>query len=142
MAVCLEDDNLACLSHLDEDALLGSIRLRYLSGRIYTFVGDILLAVNPFRLLPQLYSRETSYLYKRSQRKLPPHVFALAQRAYNAMLTSGRNQVCVISGESGAGKTESSKFFIQQVAALINKGRQAFIYFTQFTLHPTQTVKE
>ena len=109
------DDQLADLSQLDEETLLVALQRRYAANHIYTYVGDILVAVNPFCLLSELYSRQTSHLYRRPPGKLPPHVFAIAEQTYSSMLTSGNSQVCVVSGESGAGKTESSKFFIQQV---------------------------
>lgn len=113
-----EEDNLISLAELSEEALLGSISDRYSRGRIYTDVGDILVAVNPFRELgSSYYGEEVSIRYSRSGswERLPPHVYGLAARAFTGVLHSKKDQVCVISGESGAGKTESSKLVMQQV---------------------------
>ena len=110
-----ESDNLASLVELDERSLLESIEKRYVSGKVYTDVGDILLAVNPFKELP-IYSEEWSKVYSvASLDDLSPHIFGVAARAFNALIQTKKNQVCVISGESGAGKTESTKLIIHQV---------------------------
>ncbi|XP_027490984.1 myosin-IIIb-like isoform X1 [Corapipo altera] len=114
--------DLAALSELDEAALLSGLRERFLSQHIYTDIGDILIAVNPFQPLP-LYGREVSERYQRLQTdSLPPHIFAVAGRAYHAMLGrrggGPRNQCILVSGESGAGKTESAKLLLQQIMNL------------------------
>lgn len=113
-----EEDNLTSLADLSEKSLLDAISSRYSRDTIYTDVGDILVAVNPFRQLEESYYSEDAskkYAADGSWDKLPPHIYAVAARAFTAMLHSKKNQICVISGESGAGKTESSKLVIQQV---------------------------
>ncbi|XP_068857704.1 myosin-IIIb-like [Aphelocoma coerulescens] len=114
--------DLAALAELDEAALLAGLRERFLQQHIYTDIGDILVAMNPFQPLP-LYGREVSERYRRLQTDaLPPHIFAVASRAYHSMLGRGgggpRNQCILISGESGAGKTESTKFLLQHIMNL------------------------
>lgn len=111
-------DNLTTLTQLTEHTLLTALQTRYQDNSIYTDVGDILIAVNPFKLLP-LYSEEWSHAYSRIDvNSLAPHIFKVASRAYNAMVSDRKDQVCVISGESGAGKTESAKFIMHQVSYL------------------------
>ena len=113
-----EEDNLTSLADLSERSLLDAISSRYSRDIIYTDVGDILVAVNPFRELEEYFYNEDAskkYATDGSWDKLPPHIYAVAARAFTAMLHSKKNQICVISGESGAGKTESSKLVIQQV---------------------------
>ncbi|KAJ7417754.1 myosin-IIIb [Willisornis vidua] len=120
--------DLAVLAELDEAALLAGLRERFLSQHIYTAVGDILIAMNPFEPLP-LYGREVAERYRRLQTdSLPPHIFAVAARAYHAMLGRGgggpRNQCILISGESGAGKTESAKLLLQHIMNLCKGNSQ------------------
>lgn len=115
-----EGDNLTSLAELNESSLLESISKRYAAGKIYTDVGDILVAVNPFRQI-SIYSDEWSRTYAQRSNDLQylsPHIYVTAGRALTALVHSKKNQVCVISGESGAGKTESTKLIIQQVSAL------------------------
>uniref|UniRef100_A0A674AIW9 Myosin-IIIb-like n=1 Tax=Salmo trutta TaxID=8032 RepID=A0A674AIW9_SALTR len=127
MEVLLHED-LAALSDLDEQSLLESLSQRFRQDRIYTYIGDILVAINPFKYLP-LYEKEVSERYKYHEKtKLPPHIFAVADRAYQSMLgrlaTGPRNQCIVISGESGAGKTESTKLLLRQIMELCRANSQ------------------
>ena len=110
-----DSDNLTGLSELNETSLLKSIKKRYESDSIYTDVGDILVAVNPFREL-SIYQEPWSQAFRRPDvSALAPHIYRVAARAFNSMVQGKKDQVCVISGESGAGKTESAKFIMQQV---------------------------
>ena len=110
-----EEDNLTVLPELNETSLLAKIGQRYHIDRIYTDVGDILVAVNPFRRLPIYDDRWSAAYTSPDAGKMVPHVYRVAARAFTSMIHSKRDQVCVISGESGAGKTESAKRIMQQV---------------------------
>jgi myosin heavy subunit len=115
----LDSDNLTSLQELTEKALLSATKHRYSCNQIYTDVGDILVAVNPFQDLP-LYGEEWSKAYSRPDVSgLAPHIYRVAARAFNAMVQGKKDQVCVISGESGAGKTESAKFIMYQVSVYL-----------------------
>ncbi|XP_066507913.1 myosin-IIIb isoform X2 [Hoplias malabaricus] len=121
-------EDLASLSDLDEKSLLESLTGRFSRNHIYTYIGDILVAVNPFKQLP-LYEKEVSERYKcHEKRSLPPHIYAVADRAYQSMLgrlgTGPKNQCIVISGESGAGKTESTKLLLRQLMELCRANSQ------------------
>uniref|UniRef100_A0AAY4AW28 Uncharacterized protein n=1 Tax=Denticeps clupeoides TaxID=299321 RepID=A0AAY4AW28_9TELE len=89
-----------------------------------TYIGDILVALNPFKYLP-LYEKEVGRPLKSA---LPPHIFAVADRAYQSMLgrlaAGPKNQCIVISGESGAGKTESTKLLLRQIMELCKANSQ------------------
>lgn len=110
-----ETDNLTTLPELTQRTLLDAIKERYSRDLIYTDVGDILVAVNPFCALP-IYDRTWSEGFSRPELTgLLPHIYKTAARAYNALVQAKKDQVCVISGESGAGKTESAKLIMRQV---------------------------
>ncbi|XP_069482878.1 myosin-IIIb-like [Ambystoma mexicanum] len=114
--------DLASLPELDEPQLLEHLRGRFLEDQVYTYIGDILIAINPFRTLP-IYEKSVSEKYRNHEKNsLPPHIFAVADRAYQAMrgrlATGPKNQCIVISGESGAGKTESTKLLLRQIMEL------------------------
>ncbi|RUS88469.1 hypothetical protein EGW08_003727, partial [Elysia chlorotica] len=111
-------ENLALLEVLDEESIVEQLSLRYAQDEIYTYIGDILLAVNPFISLP-IYSDELAGRYMHSRKSdNSPHIFAVADHAYQMMMHNRRNQCIVISGESGAGKTESANFLVQQLTQL------------------------
>ncbi|XP_071844777.1 myosin-IIIb-like isoform X2 [Apostichopus japonicus] len=118
-----DTDDLATLSNLEEKSLLEELKARYGKNKIYTYIGDILVAVNPYKDL-DLYNKETSERYKGKRRRdNPPHLFAVADSSYQSLITGNtvsgkRNQCIVISGESGAGKTESTKLIIKQLTEL------------------------
>ncbi|KAM6449878.1 myosin-IIIa-like [Liasis olivaceus] len=111
-------DDLATLEVLDENTVAEQLQKSYTRDQIYTYVGDILIAVNPFRNV-DLYSTKHSRLYMGAKRTgNPPHIFAMADTAYQSMVTYRSNQCIVISGESGAGKTQSSHLLVQQLTVL------------------------
>ncbi|XP_069780300.1 myosin-IIIa isoform X2 [Narcine bancroftii] len=121
-------EDLATLSQMDETILLEVLSRRFQRDQIYTYIGDILVAINPFKYLP-LFEKSESEKYKScSKDSLPPHIFAVANRAFQSMLgrlATGRNNQCiVISGESGAGKTESTKLLLRQIMELCKGNSQ------------------
>lgn len=109
------------MSDLSEASLLENLRRRYEKEFIYTYVGPILIAINPYKPLDAVYSeaKMTEY-YGKTMGMLPPHVFALADHAYTQLIQGGAldpaNQSIIISGESGAGKTETTKIIMQYLA--------------------------
>ncbi|MEQ2171732.1 hypothetical protein GOODEAATRI_013806, partial [Goodea atripinnis] len=109
-------DDMIKLGDMTEAALLRNLMLRHKRGHIY--VSSVLVAVNPYQDFP-IYSAEQVQLYH-SQKlgELPPHIFAVAESCYFNMTRHFRNQCCIISGESGAGKTESTKLILQYLAAV------------------------
>ncbi|XP_024085498.1 unconventional myosin-IXa-like isoform X2 [Cimex lectularius] len=118
-----EYPDLCQLPDLNEQTLLDNLRARFKAEHIYTYVGSILIAVNPFKFYP-IYNPKYVKLYqnRRMGPELPPHIFAVADSAYHCMLRNKRNQCIVISGESGSGKTESTNFLLHHLTALSQKG--------------------
>ncbi|CAG0922973.1 unnamed protein product [Notodromas monacha] len=100
--------------YLNEATLLNNVRLRYLKDKIYTYVGNILVAVNPYNDIQDLYSTQSISRYRgKSLGLLPPHVFAIADKAFRDMKVLSQSQSMIVSGESGAGKTESTKYILR-----------------------------
>ena len=121
-----ELDDLIQLKDLSEFALLYKLRMRYNSGKIYTRVGAVLVAVNPYQSLP-IFSEETIMEYVEHEgdaRELDPHVFGIASCAYTLLLESGVNQAFLVSGESGAGKTETTKLVLKVSTTPLSKHTQ------------------
>ncbi|KAF8634039.1 hypothetical protein AX17_004304 [Amanita inopinata Kibby_2008] len=111
-------EDIADLTFLNEASVVHNLRLRYGSGAIYTYSGLFLVAINPYQNLP-LYSDAIIQQYRNKRRdENPPHVFAVAERAWINMGEERENQSILITGESGAGKTESTKKVIQYLAAI------------------------
>ncbi|XP_077949504.1 myosin VIa isoform X3 [Gasterosteus aculeatus] len=117
------EDNCS-LMYLNEATLLNNVRVRYSKDKIYTFVANILIAVNPYYDLPKLYSPETISKYRgRSLGTLPPHVYAIADKAYRDMKVLKMSQSIIVSGESGAGKTENTKFVLRYLTSSYGTGQ-------------------
>nr|XP_043636269.1 myosin-9-like isoform X2 [Erigeron canadensis] len=107
------------LSYLHEPGVLQNLATRYQLNEIYTYTGNILIAVNPFKRLPHLYDAKMMERYKGAAiGELDPHVFAIADAAFRAMVNEGKSNSILVSGESGAGKTETTKMLMQYLAYL------------------------
>ncbi|XP_074658425.1 myosin-VIIa-like [Tubulanus polymorphus] len=106
------------LGDLHESGILRNLYIRYKDNLIYTYTGSILVAVNPYQILP-IYTSEQIKMYRdRKIGELPPHIFAIADNSYYNMRRYSQDQCIIISGESGAGKTESTKLILQFLAAI------------------------
>jgi myosin heavy subunit len=117
--------NLSQLREISEDSILCALNARYQAGDIYTFVGDILIALNPL-VDCGLYTPEHHNAYGAGDTTTTaPHIFATARAAYTAMVTLNSSQCCVISGESGAGKTETAKLFVRHILLMAAGGGSA-----------------
>ncbi len=112
------------LSHLNEASVLHNLRVRYDDDLIHTYSGLFLVVVNPYKWLP-IYTEELIQYYSGKRRAdVHPHVYAVADEAYRAMLRNKANQSILITGESGAGKTENTKKVIQYLATIAGKATQ------------------
>ncbi|XP_075474640.1 myosin-17-like [Primulina tabacum] len=112
-------DDMTKLSYLHEPGVLQNLAARYELNEIYTYTGNILIAINPFQRLPHLYDTHMMEQYKgASLGELSPHVFAIADVSYRAMINDGKSNSILVSGESGAGKTETTKMLMRYLAHL------------------------
>ena len=110
-------DDLTQLQHLNEPAVLHSLQMRFDVDKIYTFTGPILISVNPFKRLPGMYDDETLEEFIRTKSTTKPHVFATANSAFKGICEEGKCQTVLISGESGAGKTVSTRYVMKYLAS-------------------------
>ncbi|UNI23673.1 class II myosin [Purpureocillium takamizusanense] len=110
--------DLTLLSKVSNEAINDNLKKRFEGGEIYTYIGHVLVSVNPFRDLG-IYTDHVLESYKGKNRlEMPPHVFAIAESAYYNMKAYSDNQCVIISGESGAGKTEAAKRIMQYIASV------------------------
>ncbi|XP_038987195.1 myosin-17-like isoform X1 [Phoenix dactylifera] len=115
-------DDMTKLSYLHEPGVLQNLTTRYELNEIYTYTGNILIAINPFQSLPHLYDTHMMEQYKGAAfGELSPHVFAVADVAYRAMRNEGKSNSILVSGESGAGKTETTKMLMRYLAYLCGR---------------------
>ena len=118
-------DDMTQLSYLNEPGVLHNLKDRYSLDSIYTYTGSILIAVNPFYPVPQLYGEHMMYSYRdRMLGELSPHVYAIAEEAFRQMSQYNKSQSVLISGESGAGKTETSKLIMNYLAFVGGHSKQ------------------
>ncbi len=109
-------EDCAELSPLDEASVLRNLCKRYDHDLIYTYSGLFLLAINPYKRIP-LYTPEMINIYRECRRtEVGPHIFSVSDEAYRSMLNDRQDQSILLTGESGAGKTENAKKVIQYIA--------------------------
>eukprot|EP00002_Diphylleia_rotans_P012413 TRINITY_DN2428_c0_g1_i1.p1 TRINITY_DN2428_c0_g1~~TRINITY_DN2428_c0_g1_i1.p1 ORF type:complete len:1093 (+),score=254.33 TRINITY_DN2428_c0_g1_i1:94-3372(+) len=114
-------DDMTLLAKLKNEEISSNLRLRHQHGIIYTYIGPVLISVNPFRNL-DIYSDEILREYgNRSRTEMPPHVYAISEESYRNMMNEQEHQCIIISGESGAGKTEAAKKIVHYISEISGK---------------------
>ena len=117
-------DDMADLTYLGDPCVLWNSVIRYMNKLIYTYSGLFCIAINPYERYA-IYTLRTMELYVGKRRnECPPHIFAIAEGAYQGMALSGVNQSILITGESGAGKTENTKKVISYFATICSSGKR------------------
>ncbi|XP_072775726.1 unconventional myosin-Ia isoform X4 [Taeniopygia guttata] len=116
--------DLVLLDPLTEESLVQTLRERFRRRDIYTYIGNVVISVNPYTSLP-IYTPEKVEEYRNcSFFAVKPHIYAIADDAYRSLRDRDRDQCILITGESGAGKTEASKLVMSYVAAVSSKGEE------------------
>ncbi|KAL6455975.1 hypothetical protein MHYP_G00358260, partial [Metynnis hypsauchen] len=112
-------EDMSALAELHEAAIMHNLHQRYQKDHIYTNIGSILAAVNPYKQISGLYDLSAVELYSQHHLgELPPHIFAVANESYRCLWKRHDSQCVLISGESGAGKTESTKLLLQFLSVM------------------------
>ena len=133
--------DLTLISKISNEAINDNLKKRFQNGEIYTYIGHVLVSVNPFRDLG-IYTDQVLDSYRGKNRlEAPPHVFAIAESAYYNMKAYNENQCVIISGESGAGKTEAAKRIMQYIAN-VSGGRDSNIQQTKDMVLATNPLLE
>ena len=112
------------LNYLHEASILENLRLRFKASKPYTYVGIICIAINPYRWFPQIYTEQMQDQYAgvmENRRELEPHVYSTSALAYRDLSSFSRPQSILVSGESGAGKTETVKIMLSHIAHVSGK---------------------
>ncbi|RZB40752.1 myosin heavy chain, muscle isoform X13 [Asbolus verrucosus] len=111
-------EDMSNLTYLNDASVLHNLKQRYYNQLIYTYSGLFCVAINPYKRFP-VYTNRCAKLYRGKRRnEVPPHIFAISDGAYVNMLTNHENQSMLITGESGAGKTENTKKVIAYFATV------------------------
>ncbi|KAM9328849.1 unconventional myosin-If [Gastrophryne carolinensis] len=110
------------LSKITEDAIVENLKKRYMDDYIFTYIGSVLISVNPFKQMPYFTDREIDLYQGAAQYENPPHIYALTDNMYRNMLIDSENQCVIISGESGAGKTVAAKYIMGYISKVSGGG--------------------
>ncbi|XP_061573807.1 myosin IEb isoform X2 [Cololabis saira] len=117
-------DDMVLLSKISEEGITDNLKKRYMDDYIFTYIGPVLISVNPFKQLPYFTDREVELYQGAAQYENPPHIYALADNMYRNMMIDNENQCVIISGESGAGKTVAAKFIMSYVSKVSGGGQK------------------
>nr|XP_038934957.1 unconventional myosin-If isoform X1 [Rattus norvegicus] len=115
-------DDMVLLPQITEDAIVSNLRKRFMDDYIFTYIGSVLISVNPFKQMPYFTDREIDLYQGAAQYENPPHIYALTDNMYRNMLIDCENQCVIISGESGAGKTVAAKYIMGYISKVSGGG--------------------
>merc|ERR1712223_293081 len=117
-------DDMASLTYLNDACVLWNSVVRYKNELIYTYSGLFCIAINPYKRFP-IYTQRAMEIYIGKRRsECPPHIFGVAEGSYQGMMNLSKNQSILITGESGAGKTENTKKVIPYFASIGATGKK------------------
>eukprot|EP00092_Neocalanus_flemingeri_P052340 GFUD01061174.1.p1 GENE.GFUD01061174.1~~GFUD01061174.1.p1 ORF type:complete len:1149 (-),score=317.13 GFUD01061174.1:56-3502(-) len=118
-------DDLVLLSQVSESAICENLKKRFMEDWIFTYIGPVLISVNPFKAMSYFTDKEIEMYQGAATYENPPHVYALADNMYRNMTIDNENQCVIISGESGAGKTVAAKFIMDYISKISGGGDRA-----------------
>uniref|UniRef100_A0A6B2KXX5 Myosin motor domain-containing protein n=1 Tax=Arcella intermedia TaxID=1963864 RepID=A0A6B2KXX5_9EUKA len=125
------------LEQLHESIIIHNIRQRFFKEKIYTFIGPVIVSVNPYKVISELGSHLIP-LYQEAPKSeastLPPHLYAVAQRAYDNMISLDKSQSIIIIGESGAGKTEATKIVLNYLTKASERSEDSSLDIAEMIL--------
>lgn len=130
------------LDNLTTETFIENLHLRFQHNKIYTYIGEVLVSVNPYKTL-DIYGPQHMAQYRgREMFEVPPHVYAVADACQRVLRQQGRDTCVLISGESGAGKTEASKFIMKYIAANTTQVHREYIDRVKNVLIQSNTILE
>ncbi|XP_058854769.1 unconventional myosin-Ie isoform X2 [Acipenser ruthenus] len=115
-------DDMVLLSKITEDSIVENLKKRYMDDYIFTYIGPVLISVNPFKQMPYFGEKEVEMYQGAAPYENPPHIYALADNMYRNMIIDRENQCVIISGESGAGKTVAAKYIMSYISRVSGGG--------------------
>ena len=110
---------------INEQAICDNLKKRFMEDWIFTYIGPVLISVNPFKAMSYFTEKEVEMYQGAATYENPPHVYALADNMYRNMTIDNENQCVIISGESGAGKTVAAKFIMDYISKISGAGDRA-----------------
>ncbi|XP_026868451.1 unconventional myosin-Ib isoform X3 [Electrophorus electricus] len=116
--------DMVLLEPLSEETFIDNLQKRFSHNEIYTYIGSVVISMNPYRSLPIYTADKVEEYRNRNFYELSPHIYALSDEAYRSLRDQDKDQCILITGESGAGKTEASKLVMSYVAAVCGKGHE------------------
>ena len=138
-------DDMAGLTYLNDACVLWNSVVRYKNELIYTYSGLFCIAINPYKRFP-IYTQRSMEIYIGKRRnECPPHIFGVAEGSFQGMMNVGKNQSILITGESGAGKTENTKKVISYFASIGASGKkkegEVGLEVSCYVFHPLNILK-
>ena len=117
-------DDVSNMTYLNEASVLWNLKSRYVAKLIYTYSGLFCVVINPYKRYPIYTNRVVQMYIGKRRNEVPPHLFAISEGAYQGMMHQSRDQSMLITGESGAGKTENTKKVIAYLAMVATSGKK------------------
>ncbi|XP_072038335.1 unconventional myosin-If-like isoform X2 [Amphiura filiformis] len=115
-------EDMVLLSKIQENAIVDNLKKRFMDDWIFTYIGPVLISVNPFKQMPYFTEKELDMYQGAASYENPPHIYALTDNMFRNMLIEYENQCVIISGESGAGKTVAAKYIMGYLAKVSGGG--------------------